>query len=193
MGPTLRLYLWEKVIFSAYLVNRVIANFQKNSMDEKYMHPSRDMYHCHTYIDIGLLLWQRGLIANVKLHFYEICIPLVNKPIRSYQIHSLKTTLFWVWLCPIYMDDHENIIQIQRKTYRYQIIFFFFLTKSVQNLSVRVMQTKKLIGTASSGEWFQYSGFPASGKVRENFFSGKSGNLVEGQGKSGNFALTEVN
>ncbi len=33
----LRLYLWENLIFSAYLVNRVIVNFEKNSMDENYM------------------------------------------------------------------------------------------------------------------------------------------------------------
>ncbi len=33
---------------------------------------SRDMYHCLAY------------------RFYEICIPPVNEPIRSYQIHSLK-------------------------------------------------------------------------------------------------------
>ena len=41
------------------------------------------------------------------------------------------------------------------------------------------------------------SGFPASGKIRENLFllesQGKSGNFVESQGKSGNFTLPEVN
>ena len=33
----------------------------------------KDMYHCHPY------------------HFTEICKPLVNEPIGSYQIHDLKT------------------------------------------------------------------------------------------------------
>ena len=37
-------------------------------------------------------------------------------------------------------------------------------------------------------------GFPASEKIREIVFSsGKSRNFVQGQVKSGNFALTEVN
>ncbi len=37
-------------------------------------------------------------------------------------------------------------------------------------------------------------GIPASGKIQgTKFFSGKSGNVVEGKGKSGNLALIEVN
>ncbi len=50
--------------------------------------------------------------------------------------------------------------------------------------------SKHLITTFSP---LHNSGFPASGKVRENFFSGKSGNFVEGHGTSGKFALTEAN
>ena len=48
------------------------------------------MYHCPAY------------------HFYEMCIPLVNEPIRSYQIQSLKNLLVSI----AYYSEFKNDIVV---------------------------------------------------------------------------------
>ena len=65
IGLGLMLFVTKPYIFCTPCKPRV-CKFPKNSMDVNYM----DRYHPY--------------------HFLEICIPPVNKPIRSYQVQHLK-------------------------------------------------------------------------------------------------------
>ncbi len=68
----------RNLIFYAYLVNRVIANFQKIAW-------MRTMYFGNDFLSYVLLLKIQKSVAAL------------NKPIRSYQIHSLNNGLLEVW------------------------------------------------------------------------------------------------
>ncbi len=81
-----------------YLIGPDVCNQGYGNFHEKVwitmVHPeTRNMYHCPAY------------------HFYEICIPLVNEPIRFYQIQSLNLSYPVKYIELVYLPWSPNWLQ----------------------------------------------------------------------------------